>query len=240
MLNASGTKLILLQRNLAFPVETPEALDTALCHGSIALPVQYLGYQEGDPAAWDGRDIAYNFDEMSGHIYEIDGGSLNPELPCLLTAGDNLAAEFVPLSYNYADEYWLIEADARAIAAAEARRGLAVTYSAQLAVTDNGETIDLFRYERSGDQMLFELVYRNGEQSITAEFPAEYNEYDIWRAGAEDHPGMWDVLFLARIESGLLMATLWSGPEGGNLHIWTETDGVWQPSETIGAYMYWF
>ena len=217
MLDASGTKLILLPGNSGPMVVSPEALDTALCSGSTTLPVRYLGYQDGDPDAWDGRATVYGFDNMSGHLYEIDGSSLDPNLPCFLTSDAALSDNLIPLTYQYADEYWLVEADAQSVADAEARQGLAVTYSAQLAVVADGVGINLFRYERVGDDMLFDIIYRSGDQFITVEFPAPYYEPGTWRAGIDDHPGMWDILFLVQTDA-------WSWPPSGPARraaIWT-------------------
>ena len=235
-----GTRLIVLGSNALPMTEAPETLDIAIGYGGSVTPLRYLGYQEGDLDAWDGRETFYSFDNIPGQVYEASGGGLDVAWPYLITSAEAFFAQLISLEYNRMDEYSFVQADAVATAQREAGRGLAVVYSAELAATGEGGAIELFQYERSGDDMLFEIVYRNGAQEIVVEFPAEYDEYSTWRAGAGDHPGLWDVLFLARLEEQLLMATLWSGPEGGNVRIWMENGGIWEQLESMGAYMYWF
>jgi len=234
----SGTGLIVLESNWMPTIEAPERLDVAVGYGGGLTPLRYAGYQEGDPEQRDGRATFYSFDDMSGHVYEATAGGFDTEWPQFVTSGTLFPAAFIPLAYHYADEYSFVAADAAAQRAGVRR--LDVVYSAELAASEEGGAVELFQYERSGDDMLFEIVYRDGAQEIAVEFPAQYDAYSTWRVDAGDPPGMSNVLFLAHTEGGMVMATLWSGPEGGAVSVWAENDGVWVQSETVGAYLYWF
>ena len=117
--------------------------------------------------------------------------------------------------------------------------GLKVIYSETLASVGSNGYLELFQYERVGDDMLFELVYDDGTQEVSVGFPAEYDEYSTWRADAGDSPGIWAPLFFCEIEGTLVMSTNWIGPEGGNIAIWFDEDGTWVKDEYLSTYWYW-
>ena len=55
--------------------------------------------------------------------------------------------------------------------------------------------------------------------------PAEYDEWSTWRVDMGDEPGVFEPLFLARLDDRLVMALTWGAPEGELLVVLREENG---------------
>ena len=241
--NESGTKLMVLPDSSYSVGNAPESLDVAIGAGGTMLKVKYSGTQEGtgDPGDYISPS-AQNFDAMFGHVYEVIGGKVKPDAPYFVTTSDVFAKSMIPMkadtSMGWRQEPLPVARDS-AIKKHENEKGLKVIFSETLATVGTGGYLELLQYERDGDDMLFEIVYDDGTQEISVSFPAEYSEYSTWRVDAGDSPGVWIPMFFCNIEDTLVMSTFWAAPEGGNLAVWFDDDGVWTQDEYLTTYWYW-
>ncbi|MNN22802.1 hypothetical protein D3C81_1361790 [compost metagenome] len=93
------------------------------------------------------------------------------------------------------------------------------------------EKIALFVFEREADDMLASIAYIKGDTVLFKDFPAKYDESSTWRVDSGDEPGLFEVLFLAHSDEGLLLGVSWAAPEGENLFVLKETNGVFQDTD---------
>ena len=241
--NESGTKLMVMPDSSYSVGNAPESFDVAIGPGGKTLQVKYSGTQEGtgDPGDYISPN-SQNFEAMFGHVFEVIGGKVEPDIPYFVTTSGVFAKSMISIkadtNMGWRQEPLPVARDS-AIKKHENEKGLKVIYSETLATVGSGGYLELFQYERDGNNMLFEIVYDDGTQEIVAEFPAEYDEYSTWRADAGDSPGIWIPMFFCEIEDTLVMSTLWAAPEGGNLTVWFDNGGVWTQDEYLTTYWYW-
>ena len=233
-----GKRLIVLMDQQE--VNSPERIDLAISQTGAQIDIRYIGYQEGDIDAFDYRDMSYNFDVMSGHIYEVINGEVEADETHFLCSYNQVSNAIIPFNSIFDKWMWEFEsASAGAISKAVSIKNRAVEYGNRIAYAQYGDLeINQFKYVRIGDDMLFSIICSEGSKDIVLDFPAEYDEYSTWRVDCGDDPGNLNVLFLARIDDKLVMATAWGAPEGESASIWVEGNGEWIETE-LCAYRYW-
>ena len=241
--NINGSKLMILPDASHSVGKAPESLDVAIGPGGTILKLKYSGTQEGtgDPGDYM-RPSSQNFEAMFGHVYEVTDGKVERDTPYFVTSSYLFAKSMTPIKAMTQLEYSekpTPAARSSAIKKREDEKGLSVIHSETLATVGSGGYLELFQYERVGNDMLFEIVYDDGTREISAGFPAEYNEYSTWRADAGDSPGLWIPLFFCDVNDNTVMSTLWAGPEGGNIAVWFDRDGTWIKDEYLSTYWYW-
>lgn len=130
------------------------------------------------------------------------------------------------------------EVDAETVEKIEAIKNGKITESSLISETDENAKICLFVFERKAEDMLASIVYVKGDKVIFKDYPAKYNEMSAWRVDAGDQPGLFEVLFLANSDEGLLLGITWAAPEGENVYILKEVNGVFQETD-LKAARYW-
>lgn len=77
--------------------------------------------------------------------------------------------------------------------------------------------------------MLASIAYVKGEK---------VDKSGTWRIDDGDEPGWFEVMFLAYSDEGLLLGMSWGAPEGENLFVFKETNGVFQETD-LRSGRYW-
>jgi len=206
------------------------------------VPVSYSGWQDGTEQN-DYRDAAYNFDNLSGFVFNAVDGRFRPDKTYILTSEgqftdalitlnspapekDELTMRYQGMGLKTEDYIYTV-------------KGRGVKWSELLSVTAEGGQIGLFLFEREDDDMLFSIVYLDGPDTLFWDKPAEYDEWCTWRIDMGDEPGAFEPLFLARLDGGLVLALTWGAPEGETVVILYEENGSFIEKDEYLYSRYW-
>lgn len=219
----------------------PQSFDIAVGTGEVSAELEFSEYQ-GETENNTYRDMSYNFDNLSGNIFKKTKGSLIADTSYFVTTNELFQNALIPLIptldlSNDSREYYQ-PVDAEAIEKIEKLKSKRVVKSKLLALTETGAKICLFVFERLGDDMLASLVYMDGDKIICKDYPAVYDENSTWRVDAGDEPGLFQVMFLARSDEGLLLAVTWAAPEGESSYILKEDGNTFAETEFVWG-RYW-
>ncbi|MED4953747.1 hypothetical protein ABEO75_12630 [Paenibacillus macerans] len=238
----SGEKLITLPDDSGAGLENPEQFNAAIGNNGDWVEIEFVRRQEANEQD-NNRQTMYNFNNMAGYVYKAKNGKFIQNKSYLLTRDGAIGKDSLMALNSTVDgqspsgDY--LPADAETIAQIEAIKKRKVTASSLLSASAENEKIALFVFERKGDDMLASIAYIKGDEVLFKDYPATYNEYGTWRVeDGGDHPGRFEVLFLARSDEGLLLGLSWGAPEGENLVVLKETNGPLQETGLHGG-RYW-
>ena len=198
-------------------------------YGEI-VHVRYAGWQD-ETAENNYRDMSYNFDNLSGYIYNVVGGNLRPDQTYVLTTESPFIDTLIRLSPLYPDPddpYETLEQQPLGLNTEDyiyTIKNREVQWSRLLSITGEGAVIGLVLFEREGDDMMFSIVYMDGPDSLFWDCEAKYDEYSTWRVDMGDEPGGFEPLFLARLNGKLTLMLTWSAPEGECILLLYEDNG---------------
>ncbi len=187
-------------------------------------PVKFKGVQLGDKEKNSGRDTYYNFDNLSGWVYEMEQGRLleNPEneydaiwdAALLVDEIYKKSATILELK-NRENGMTKIESlsdDLQKSFVDKYGRKI-VSGCASAVFGDNSEyQLVNVQFENKGDDALgVSALVENGEIKAVKEFPAKYDEMSTWRVDDEgEFNGLWAHLVV--MENGVL--TLYTSNNG--------------------------
>lgn len=229
----SGKRLMTIPNENGDKLSDPEAFNLAIGNNGDMFAVRFDKRQEANSLD-NYRQSTYNFDNMAGYIYEITEGEFIPNKTYLLTKTsvvDNSA--LIGLKAGKAEE-----ADEDAFKKIEAIKNRKIVKSSLLSETVDNARIYLFVFEREADDMLASIAYIKDDKVVFKDYPAKYNEMSTWRVDAGDDPGLFEVLFLADSDEGLLLGLTWAASEGENIFILKEVNGVFEET-AMSAGRYW-
>ena len=215
--------------------ETPQPNDSLknykyIIYDGKYYTVSFKGVQLGDKEKNSGRDTYYNFDNLSGWLYEMQEGKLleNPE-----NEYDAIWDAALLVDENYKNTSTILDLKNRengmtkvvALSddlqkAFENKYGRKIITSCASAVfSDNNSEYQLVnvQFENKGDEALgVTALVENGEIKAVKEFPATYDETSTWRVDdGGEFGGLWADLVV--LENGILtFYTSDSGAEGCN------------------------
>ena len=215
--------------------ETPQPNDSLknykyIIYDGKYYTVSFKGVQLGDKEKNSGRDTYYNFDNLSGWLYEMQEGKLleNPE-----NEYDAIWDAALLVDENYKNTSTILDLKNRengmtkvvALSddlqkAFENKYGRKIITSCASAVfSDNTSEYQLVnvQFENKGDEALgVTALVENGEIKAVKEFPATYDETSTWRVDdGGEFGGLWADLVV--LENGFLtFYTSDSGAEGCN------------------------
>lgn len=185
--------------------------------GRQALRIRYEKHQARSEQD-NGRQAAYNFDNMEGDIYAIEEGKATPnESYYLVTEEQFDVRALIPLKPSADLE--LPDDAAQKIAEA---KGRAIEHGWLLAHAQDGRRIYVIEFQRQGEDMLASLVWEEDNRLLWMDYPAAYDENSTWRVddGGEISPDMFRFLFAARgADDGIVLGVQWLGAEGENLTV---------------------
>ena len=227
-----GTKFLLqadFEGNVA-----PEAPDNLsrykyIVYNDQYYPVRFKGAQLENKEENNYRDTYYNFDNLSGWLYEMQEGKLleNPE-----NEYDAIWGAALLVDENYKNTSTILGLKNRengmtkvvALSddlqkAFENKYGRKIVTSCASAVFGDNSEYQLVnvQFENKGDDALgVTALVENGEIKAVKEFPATYDETSTWRVDDEgEFNGLW--ADLVTLENGVLtIYTADSGAEGCN------------------------
>jgi len=195
-------------------------------------PISFAFWQE-ERRANNGRENAYNFENLPGFVYAQKDWKLTKNRTYLLTQMGPILDSIIAI----APSGWsgntppMSEETTESIEKYKERK---IEWTKTLAVTKVGEgQIGLVLYERQGNDMLFSIVYTDETKTLFWDNPAVYDETSTWRTDAGDEPGSFSPLLLASFDEGLMLVLLWSAPEGEIAVILYEEDGVFVHAEDL-------
>lgn len=225
-----GTKFLLqadFEGNVA-----PKAPDNLSSYKYIVYndqfyPIRFKGAQLENKEENNFRDIYYNFDNLSGWLYEMQEGKLleNPE-----NEYDAISGAVLLVDENYKNTTTILDLKNRengmtkvvALSddiqkAFENKYGRKIITSCASAVFGDNSEYQLVnvQFENKVDDALgVTALVENGEIKAVKEFPATYNETSTWRVDdGGEFGGLWADLVV--LEKGILTFYMVdSGPEG--------------------------
>jgi hypothetical protein len=215
----------------------PALYTLAVGESGEVVRIVYAGWQGGTDMN-NGRDMAYNFENIAGHVYVAEGGKFQPDGTYCIT--DNGFAGNLIKFFSYSGELVGKPAmEGETVKRVEELKGRKAKSAEKLAATDGGAEIGLVLFERQGDDMLFSIVYTDGAKTLSWDCPAEYDEISTWRADGGDEPGRFEFLFLVRFGDSLALMLEWGAPEGGSVVFLYEDDGKFIAKDDYSYHRYW-
>ena len=203
-----------------------------------SLRIGYAGQQDENSEQNSYRHTEGNFDNLPGNVYNAVNGRLVPGQTYALAVGGQLDKALIALTPPD-DRLSQATMDSIAEARIETLKGRGIQWSELLGTTNDGGQIGLVLFERNNDDMLFSIVYLEGEKTLFWDNPAEYDEYSTWRVDMGDEPGSFEPLFLARLDNGLVLALAWGAPEGESIVVLCEDNGRFIEREDYSYLRYW-
>ncbi len=213
-------------------------------------PVTFKGVQMGDNENDSGRDTYYNFENLSGWIYEMQQGRLleNPEneydaiWSAVLLVDENYknAANILALKNRENGRAKVVGLSEELNKAFAEKYGRKVVSSCASAVFGDNSEYQLVnvQFETKGtDALGVTALVENGVIKAVKEFPATYDETSTWRVDDEgEFAGLWSDLVV--MENGVLtLYTCSSGAEGANYQNYV-IDGDKFVEGEVEAYFY--
>jgi hypothetical protein len=212
----------------------PEVLKTALCGGTRRVAVQFDSRQVA--RANDGRQTGRNFEKLSGSVYAVFGGTVDPAAACFLPSEALLAGSTI-LSIAASDGSGACLQRERFATL----RDRPVVHCWPLARLTAQKQVALLEFERRGKDALASLVVVDGPRTMFADIPAEFRgaREDLWRVddgGVLTPDGLQIVCALER-GGWFAVATAWQGGEGRALSLWI-AEGSERFTKVISDYWY--
>lgn len=237
----SGKRLITLGYENGVVLSNPEAFNLAIGNNGEIYHIKFVKQQQANSMDTL-RQTIYNFDNMAGYIFEAVEGKFALNKTYLLAMDSKLNRNaFIQLISTRDMESKTTsykQAGLETIKKVEEIKNRKVTKSSLISKTVDNTQICLFVFERKEDDMLASIAYINEDKVIFRDYPAKYDELSTWRVDAGDEPGLFEVLFLAKSDEGLLLGITWAGPEGENIFVLKEKEGVFEETDLISG-RYW-
>jgi hypothetical protein len=230
----SGKIIITIPNENGNKIEGPEEFNIAIGNNGEVIEIEFFKWQDANDKD-DGRQTMYNFNNMAGYIYKTKDGSLNKNKSYLLTKNTTISKSLLAKLKSTKDiesendSYKKV--DIETIKKIEAIKNRSIVENSLISETTENEKICLFVFEREADDMLASIAYIKGDKVVFKDYPAKYNETSTWRADAGDHPGLFEILFLAKSDEGLLLGVSWTAPEGENVFVLKEVNGAFQETD---------
>lgn len=233
----SGKRLITLTNKEDYDLEELKELNVAVGNNGEIIEIEFVKWQDKNDND-NNRQTMYNFDNMSGYIFNVKSKTALPNEAYFFTKDSVINKDKLIELKPVEDAEVIKTADNETIKKIETLKNRKIVESRLIAQTYDNESVYLFVFERMGDDMLASLAYVKGEKVVFKDYPAKYAQYDIWRADGGDSPGIFEVMFLANSDEGLLMGITWGAPESEGMYILRETNGAFTETQ-LKSGRYW-
>ncbi len=246
--NASGAAISLTQGTFAFADSDGSqlmALDSladlstirgAICGEGVTVPARYDHAATRQPAD-NGRQNAYNFANQQGNVFRVSAGKATPDQTCYLSADSLLIANARAAAMRKPVDCSTDRASR--IAAAKHRQ---VIHCWDIGVAPSGVEIAAAQFADIDSTALASLVVVRDSSMWFEDFPAvrHANDPSTWRVDDDGvfSPTSFDVLFVAALPDGLVIAITWAGPEGEDSYL-LRSDSTPNLRTLSTAYRYW-
>ncbi len=229
----SGERLITFLYDNDDAFDDLEDYNIAIGNNGDIVEIEYERYQSANDENTY-RQSMYNFDNLAGHIYRAKNGQLIKNKTYFLSKDTIINEEtvipFISPSSKAVDN----EALERIIKAKDRN----IVESNLISETKDGEKVYMVIFERIADDMLASIVYVRDDILVFNDYPAVYDKMSTWRIDGGDHPGIFEVLFLADSDQGLLLGLTWAGAEGELIYILKANEDIFEDTDLTTS-RYW-
>lgn len=205
--DSSGARLLALDS-----VPDPTAIVGALCSNAMALPVRY-DRKQTRRANDNGRQIASNFLNQRGDVFTITRQKTPPEKTCYLSRDSALLANARPATMREPSD--CSPADVSRLATAKGRQ---VIHCWDIATAPTDLRVLAVRFANVDSSAMASLAFVGDSSLVFKDFPAVYSGSgeSTWRVDDEGvfSPRGFDILFVAPMPYGYVVAITWAGAEG--------------------------
>jgi hypothetical protein len=225
----SGAQLLALDS-----LPDPSAIIGALCSGGIALPVRYDRRQARQPND-NGRQVASNFRNDQGDVFRVMRGNAPPDKTCYLSRDSALLANARAITVREPSD--CSPAYAARVATAKRRQ---MIHCWHIATTPAHREVLAVQFANVDTNALASLVVVGDSSLVFKDFPAVHSDESTWRVddGGVFSPKDFDILFVAEMPYGYVMAIAWAGAEGESCELLiADSPGVFRT--LITGYRYW-
>jgi hypothetical protein len=235
--NVARTKLL--------SVDTPinsGALTKAIFPGGFVLSTKFLGEQKR-ASVWNGRQIARDFDNSAGALFQIEGGKAPAREQLYIGEGCLLVTE----SFLRARRMLTIKHDLSAqisrdlVRRIEQAKGKKAAWGKSIAKIGANRQLILVQFDAEGKRCFASLVLVEPDSLSFDDYEAKYDDYTkgyVWRV---DTPGIdttsFHVLAAFDRKDGIEIAVLWDGYEGQNLFLLRREGATFR--HLYNSYRYW-
>jgi hypothetical protein len=229
--DSSGTQMLALDS-----LPDPSTVTGALCPGGTALRVRYDRKQARRPND-NGRQVAYNFGNQQGDVFRVLQDPAPPDGTCYLSPDSALLASASAVTTREPSNCSPLQSSR--LAAAKKRE---VIHCWHIATAPAQLEVLAVQFATIDSSALASLVVVSDSSLFFKDFPAIHNadEGSTWRVDDEGvfSPGAFDILFVASMPYGYVMAFTWAGAEGQSSELLlADSAGVFR-TLTIG-FRYW-
>jgi len=208
----------------------------AICSGGVTVPARY-DHRATRQAADNGRQTAYNFANQQGNVFRVSAGKATPNQTCYLSADSLLIANARAAAMRKPADCSTDRVSR--IAAAKHRQ---VIHCWDIGIAPSGVEIAAAQFADIDSTALASLVVVRDSSLWFQDFPAvrHANDPSTWRVDDDGvfSPTSFDVLFVATLPDGLVIAITWAGPEGQDAYL-LRTDSTPNLRTLSTAYRYW-
>lgn len=205
--DSSGTRLLALDS-----VPDPSTILGALCSKALTLPVRYDRRQTRRPDD-TGRQVASNFGNQRGDVFNVVRENAPPDKTCYLSPDSALLANARPATMQ--EPVNCSPAQVTRLAAAKKRQ---VIHCWEIAAAPTELRVLAVQFANIDTSALASLAVVGDTSLVFKDFPATHDAADggTWRVDDEGvfSPSGFDILFVARMPEGFVMAFTWAGAEG--------------------------
>ncbi|HEY8831540.1 MAG TPA: hypothetical protein VIM21_03440 [Gemmatimonadaceae bacterium] len=205
--NSDGTRLLALDS-----LPDPSTIRGALCSGAVALTARYDHHatrQSGD----NGRQVAANFGNQQGDVFNVSGNKAIPDQTCYLSADSLLFARARAVTMRKPAD--CSSEQISRIAAAKRRQ---VIHCWDIASAPTHIDVVAVQFADMDSAALASIAVVRDSSLFFKDYPAvrHANDQSTWRVDDEGvfSPTGFDVLFVADLPDGFVIAITWAGAEG--------------------------
>lgn len=207
--NLDGSKLL-----VDYPQEQElkwSQLNIAVGHKGQRLKIK-LKEKQKEVEGSNGRQTAYNFDNLPGLVYEVVEGKAEPNETYFIVKGSALTERMLVELKSINKEkvttnmkYEIGKLKKRAVKNVwplENVKGFGKLY--------------LVEFKPKGNNMLASIALKTTNGWVFKDYPAKFNDNSAWRIddGGEITPDMFTFTFAARTSQGFVIGVQWMGAEG--------------------------
>jgi hypothetical protein len=205
--DSSGTQLLAVDS-----LPDPSTIFGALCSRGVALPVRY-DRKQARQANDNGRQVASNFRNEKGDVFRVIQEKAPPDKTCYLLRDSALLASARTATMREPSDCSPVQVSRLAAA-----KGRHVIHCWRIAAAPTDLEVLAVQFANIDSSALGSLAVVGDGSLLFKDFPAVYHGPDesTWRVDDEGvfSPKDFDILFVAAMPYGYVMAITWAGAEG--------------------------
>lgn len=199
-----------------------EAVTLAVGEYGNILTVEYAGFQEGSRAD-TGRMTPDNFENIGGHLYTVTEGTAAPGETYYMLDPNTFPQELL-MPVAKGDHSAAKEALVTTLAE---QTGRSVQDSWLLGTIGGDSQVYLVLFAPQGEDLLASIAVQTPEGVLRRDYPASRNSSSAWRVDDNGTmtPDLFEILFAAKADDGLLLGMTWLGAEGETTLLLKQSEG---------------